>query len=358
MGYSLYGRYLKDNFIVFGYAPACRIFQAFGIVILFVFNDLYLSQRVDLRGKMMNYLDDFITFTLKFEDAQFLYNTFFDCLTWLGVEVNTEKCLPPARIQKVLGLIYDSESMSVSLPNSKVQKYTNNMQGFVTRKSLEELIGQLTHSSYVIGPGRAFLQKLRKALYVKHKDNDIIYICDSLAKDLCWWIVALHNLNSKSLYVIADINLSTLEVFTDACLFGIGAICGLQHFSYLIPPWHFLKHQGIAVIECYAVVMAVETFSNNWKGKKVCLYIDCKHAGCAITKMNDSDEIMTSMIRYIAIQAVRLDFTYEVNWISSADNALADSLSRIDYQKFDSLCEKGNIFSQGITPSIHNIFDW
>lgn len=363
LGYSLYGRYLQDNYIVFGYAPACRIFQAFGIVIIIVFEDLYLIHRPDLRGKIVNYLDDFISIVLKHCDAYFLYDVFFHCLSWLGVEVNVEKCLPPSNKQKVLGLIYDTNSMTVSLPNSKVLKYTNNIACIlqnrrVTRKALEELIGQLTHSSCVIAPGRAFLSKLRKVLYASKNDNDMIYVNDILYKDLCWWILALQHLNSKSLYVIADFNLKTIAVFTDACLYGIGAICESQHFSFLIPPWHFLSNKDIAMIECYAVAMAVATFAKQWKQNKVRLFIDSKHAGAAISKMKDDRQMMSSMVRFIAMQAVKFDFTYEVTWISSAENALADSLSRIDYEKFDSLCVKKNICSRVIFPCLPNIFDW
>lgn len=364
LGYKFLGRWLVDRFLVFGLASACNIFQSVSLAVIIVFESLYLKHRPDLKQKVHPYLDDFIHIVKKYSDAVFLYESMFCCFLWLGLEVNKDKCLPPCQHQLVLGLHYDTSSMTVQLPKEKQSKYSDLItkylqQGYIVKKELHSLIGKLQFSAAVIIPGKAFLSGLRK-LYYESDGNDShnVTLPNEICIDLLWWLTALKHLNGIPLKIPAGISLPEIHLFTDASLFAVGGILNNSCYAYRLPCWNELRNCHIAIIELYAVVIAITTWAKDLREKHVKINIDSRHCKAALQKMNDKNKTMMTFVRFISMKSLEFKFTYELNWIPSKQNELADSLSRLNFKKFDLCCKKQNIHPIFVTPIFENFWQW
>ena len=364
LGYRLYGRWLRDNYVVFGLSSACRIFQYVTIASIIVFEYLYLQiKHRELCGKITSYLDDYITIVAGWKNAIFLYYELEKCLEWLGFILNKDKCLLPSQQQIVLGLFYDTIAMTVSLPLEKVKKYSKLIisilnKGFLTGKELSSLTGKLQFAASVIPPGKAFLTELRRFGRQCVDENETLTLDDNVRADLRWWLHALELINGIPLVIPAGLILKTTNVFTDACLTGIGGTFKNQCFQYQLPTWNQLRDANIAVIEIYAVAVATATWGNQWTQQRVIFKIDSKHAGAALKKMNDRDREIMTFVRFIGMESVKHKFTYQVDWIPSKENVFADSLSRCDFSRFLNECSLHNCCFDFTHPCFPNLWFW
>lgn len=77
LGYKYLGRYLIDNYLVFGLSSACRTFQYMSLAVIFVFEALYLTIMLHLINKICAYLDDFIHIITICSSCDYAWQIFF-----------------------------------------------------------------------------------------------------------------------------------------------------------------------------------------------------------------------------------------------------------------------------------------
>ena len=188
LGHRLYGQYVLDARLPFGVRSACLICQAMGIAAIFIHDCDYT--RPELRNSISLFVDDYISISHGRSTAYELYNSLKTCLSDLGFQINNDKCVPPHTTQEVLGLLYDTVSMTVSLSQKKLEKYMSLIEDIldsstVSYDKLHSLIGSLQFCCTVVFPASAFLQNFRNLLY-SHKPNDIINLNSETVLDLLW----------------------------------------------------------------------------------------------------------------------------------------------------------------------------
>ena len=99
-----------------------------------------------------NYLDDFLIYGKDFEECQRGQNSLIRLLSDLGFMVSWKKCSSPSQEVRYLGIIINSNNLTLSLPEDKLVKLRNELQFFVgrnraTKKQIQCLCGIIAHCS-------------------------------------------------------------------------------------------------------------------------------------------------------------------------------------------------------------------
>lgn len=145
---------LNDTRLCFGQKCAPFIFSALSS---------FVVRCMHRRGfvRTFCYLDDFVLIGESFEACQRAQLTLINLLGELGFLVNWAKCSSPAKECVYLGISIDTEEMTVSLPQKKMEKLRKEIRFFenksrASKKQLQRLAGVLGHCARVIRGGRLF----------------------------------------------------------------------------------------------------------------------------------------------------------------------------------------------------------
>jgi hypothetical protein len=113
----------------------------------------------------LHYIDDFLT--LGHPDSpecQRNLRLLIDICAALGIPLAKEKVEGPATILTFLGILFDTETMTMRLPEDKLHRlqkligeWTNKKAA--TKRSMLSLIGELAHACKVVIPGCTFLRE-------------------------------------------------------------------------------------------------------------------------------------------------------------------------------------------------------
>jgi len=153
----------------------------------------------------MHYLDDFSIFG---SSASQQYQT--NCLIMssicelLGIPLATEKTEGPCTCLVYLGFLFDTVSMSVSLPKEKLEALEDLLVSWLRKKhctkhELESLIGKLQHASAVVKSGHCFLRRMIILAKCRHNPAHPIRLNQSFCTDPLWWYTFLRDWNSISM---------------------------------------------------------------------------------------------------------------------------------------------------------------
>ena len=163
----------------------------------------------------------------------------------LGVPDATGKTEGPTTRLTFLGVQFDSEDMTVSLDQPRLEATRPLLRECVGRETcllceLQSTIGTRAWTAHVVRHGRTFLQHLRDLAAVhQHSrpphDLTSIPINEDVRDDPDWWERYMAQWNGVSLlweeeWINDD---SLLQPHTDACVDGFGAVCGTQWFHDL-----------------------------------------------------------------------------------------------------------------------------
>eukprot|EP00644_Phytophthora_capsici_P005661 jgi/Phyca11/98350/e_gw1.2.607.1 len=100
----------------------------------------------------------------------------------------------------ILGLVFDSETTTVSMPETKITKARDCVRAALNSPSLgrshyRSLLGRLRHVATCLRPARPFLQRLtQQERHIRRWQR--IEVTEEMQRDLVWW---LHILDSPSL---------------------------------------------------------------------------------------------------------------------------------------------------------------
>ena len=158
----------------------------------------YIAQRVTnaiahIHRKMepflLNYVDDFVSAEMRekiWEGYIFLTNL----LKKLGVDTSKEKLVEPTTRMEFLGVTFDTEKMTMELPEEKVIEITKELHTWLykshaVRREVESLIGKLQFAAKCIKMGRIFIARLINWLRGMTR-QDKYHIPLEARKDIAW----------------------------------------------------------------------------------------------------------------------------------------------------------------------------
>ena len=251
LGYSFDNLLFFDTVFAFGLRPATMACQCVTNAIQFLHS---------LQGYFStNYVDDFggcdtpERATDSFHALQHLFH-------FLGIDSATEKDCPPSTFMVFLGILFNTVTMTMSIPQEKLSELLQLIQhishaNHITRHSLQSLLGLMSYVTACVRPARIFMAALLNGLcgLPRHATS---LITDDIRADLEWWLHFLPKYNGIS--IIPPIVYNPQIVVTDACHTGGGGHFGYKCFHVDFPP-HLITDSAydINVKEILTVIVAL-----------------------------------------------------------------------------------------------------
>ena len=132
---------------------------------------------------------------------------------------------------------------------------------------------------------------------------------------------------------------------------GYGAVLGLQ---WLFGRWDDeLRGQSITLLEFYPTVLAVSVWADSLSNKCTCISFlsDNRAVVDIINSQTSKDTKVMHLMRKLVLSCLRHNILFRAVHISGINNNLADSLSRLQVEKFQALAPKACPFPVSI-PSL------
>ena len=262
----------------------------------------------------------------------------------LGLVESTAKACPPSTKMVFLGIHFDSDSLTMSIPPEKIQELRVDLNHWVkkttaVRRDLQSVLGKMFWVSRVVRYSRPFmgrlLQQLRDMKGVP--DHKKVQLSGESKKDITWWSTYLKTFNGVSLIFNDDDNLQTLEQLIDspfhvyagdATPWGGGGWFEEEYWSQELP--HFLKPTDIPVHikEFWVLIASCWVWGDEWSGSPVYLFCDNDSVCDTITYQKPRDPDLGSLLREFLYIVCLKKFSPIIRKIDTKSNILADHISR------------------------------
>ena len=341
LGMFFMGIYYYERCLPFGLKPSPGIFEIFASAI----NAFIIEDAVKL---LFHYLDDFILITNK-ERGLREYETVLSTFKKLGVELAIEKLLTPCSSLEFLGIIIDTVTMTLNLPEDKLTYYRSIINRWIIKpsgsfKELQSLIGTLVYSARIIQHGNTFyhhlIKQVRAATDGKRKGNlsrKHIKLNSESINELQWWNYFLIKWNGRNI-IPPGIDQFPLtkrhSLMTDACGTGMGA--WFKDHQYVLHAWspEELKEAARAktismpYLELLSILHSVNIWQKELSSSAIELQSDCKPVVEAINKGYSKEPSLHHLLRLLFFVTSLNSIFISCSHIPGVDNKQADALSR------------------------------
>eukprot|EP01084_Bolivina_argentea_P106087 189957_1 len=133
-----------------------------------------------------------------------------------------------------------------------------------------------------------------------------------------------------------------IDMYTDACLKGIGGVCDGHWIQFDLPS--YMQSWDIALLEGFALVTAFKSFSELVSGKCVMLYVDNMVLEACVKRKWAWNEYMMSLIYTLCMMSMNMNCRFWIEWIDTKKNWMADYLSRGWIDRFvDRMDDEGRL---------------
>ena len=291
------------------------------------------------------YLDDYVTMgdagTAEcLDNLNIMIRTCKD----LGFSLNPSKICQPSTTMEYLGIVLDTDLLQARISSDRLEEVLTELLEWrkrktATKRQILSLIGKLTFVSRVVRPGRTFVRRMislaSKVPHLHHR----ISLTPEFHLDVQWWLQYLPQWNGVSLFPsnhwVSNID---LHLFTDSSDL---AAAGYFNGAWFIVPFAYefleLKSMSINWRELFAIVVAADTFGKHWTGKRIMFHCDnmcivevIKSGTCRSAQIMD-------LIRKLFFICAKHDFEVSMCYVNTKDNDIADSLSRLQLDRFKRL---------------------
>ena len=224
------GKYYCDITVPFGSRASSCFMQSIANVV---------TDTLALRGvHAYMYLDDIIIVSPYREKADSDYTAARELLRELGLPEAEEKAQPPSRNVKWLGVNIDTQQMTVSIPQEKLQAVIDQVSRYtkhrsMTKKQLQKLLGHLLHVAKCVHPARLFVSRLLEAL--RQAKGKYLNVTADMRADFKWFLEFCTQWNGVSYIPAVQ---PTRDIYVDACLTGIGGADGVRAYAGQVAPIH------------------------------------------------------------------------------------------------------------------------
>lgn len=302
---------------------------------------------------MVHYLDDYVIISPTYDGALEGQLTTIRVLRFLGFHVAWTKVTPPSVHTVYLGNLIDTDSMCLSLPREKVDKFKRYVTKYlnckyITKKELECLNGLLAHCSQIVQGGRVFTRRCFDMYQcIVACGHHRIKISVGMTCDLQWWADYAPYFNGESLI---PFELYPDKIWTDASMKGFGAVMGVD---WLAGDWgntlvaielspgceHFAQppaldenqSTNINVLELFAVIAALERWATLLGNHSVTLMTDNTQVLSMLTHNTSVNKQCMNWLRRLFWLCMHHNIKIIPSYVPSEQNVAADSLSRLLY---------------------------
>jgi hypothetical protein len=363
VGFMHEGLYFYDKMLPFGCSISCAIFEKFASGLQ------WITRKNCKNGELDHYLDDFIFGgNANSEHCLEIMISFLNTCRKLGVPVADEKTVWPTPVIVFLGLEVDSLLMQVRIPEEKIKQLTCIIQNVLAHRQsvklreMQSLLGSLNFICRAIAPGRPFCRRLIDSTCGISKPYHHIRIKPGMREDLKMWLSFLADFNGISMF-----NDRFWSFSTDLCLYtdssaaqghGFGAIFGSQWAMGTWPQsWHDMGlTDDITILEYFPILVAVHIWGKHLVNKQVLFKSDNQAVVNIINSQTSKSEKVMVLVRAFTLQCLRCNIVFRAEHVPGTSNLIADSLSRLQMDKFRKLAPNANQYPTPVPDQLLNIF--
>jgi len=327
--------------LVFGSRSSPKIFDCLAQAIEWIASTNYGIKHI------LHLLDDFLTIEHPDSDPDRNMALLSHIFNKLGVPLANHKTVGPVNRLEYLGIILDTCKMEACLPLDKKERIVDLLNQFTQKRTclkreLLSLIGHLVFASRVVIPGRTFISRLIEASKkVKHLHHRVTLTKDS-KEDIEMWGYLLSHWNGISLFLDKQLTIADdLHLFTDAS--GSLGFAGYFQGAWFASAWDkemLASVEGelsIAFQELYPIVVAAILWGKSWKRKQIVFHCDNMSVVHILNKGRSPCLAIMRLMRRLVIVAALCNFNFRSIHVAGYKNQIADSLSRLNFQKFKQL---------------------
>lgn len=280
--------------------------------------------------------------------------TLISILRSLGFYIAWDKCVAPTQRITYLGVTFDSTNMSVSLPQSKMDRLHREISFFMnknraTKRQIQQLCGILAHCSKVVKGGRRFSHRIIELLKGWPPTQKRIRLNDRFKHDLCWWQDFSQIFNGKNLMVSYNYGLGP-SFYTDACIAGYGMLTDNDwqagYFNSRVTPdlsrlnpshSHWMNvhvasadsASNINILELVPIWLCLKRNAHRWNNLHILCFTDNQSVWHMINKRHSINDECMILLRDLFWDCAVNNIHLTSRYIPGKDNHLADMLSRI-----------------------------
>ena len=348
--------FFVDKCLPFGVAISCSIFQRFSNVLLH-----FLKSKVKhiLYKSVSNYLDDFLNVALSREGCNQMITAFHSICEHLNVPITKEKTIWPTLRIVFLGILLDGQWRILALPIEKIDKATTILKSLLcskkaTVKQVQQLTGLLNFLHKAIYPGRAFTRRMYAKISGKLESGNLkhyhhINLDREFRQDCQMWLKFLTNAPNSTKYYRPFIDLQSIVLAKDVGFhtdsstcetLGFGGICGKQWYWGRWENGYIKKFKlSIAYLELYAVCVGIHIWAHKFSNIRLLLHCDNMSVVHMINNTSSGCRHCMYLIRLIVLKCLEFNFRLFAVHIKTEYNDLADSLSHLQFTRFNKLAE-------------------
>ena len=322
-----------DRALLFGVRSALKLFTAVADALAWALYQRGIKY-------LLHYLDDFLFLgSPHTKEAATAVQLALHIFNHVGVPVVAEKTEGPSTSITFLGIVIDTVSYQLQLPEEKVGRLLSILQHWRSRKSctrseLESLLGHLAHAAIVVRPGRTFLHQLFTLLSMVAKPHHYVHLNQSVRGDIAWWAALFQHWDGSSLF---PLRLPSVHIFSDASgAVGCGAFNSHGSWFQILWPTDW-EATEIAVKEMLPVVVAAAIWGDQWAGYHVCFHIDDTAAVAVVQSRSAREPRLAQLLRCLFFYAAVYEFEYSAVHVPGRENEAADVISRNNVSTFSSL---------------------
>ena len=338
-------RYMEDLRLCFGLRCAPYAFTQYSNFVVKCCGKLGADRCV-------NYLDDFVVLGGSEKDCAHAQDTLHRVLVNFGFEVAEKKVTPPRQKFKYLGIMIDSVSMTVSIDEDKLHRVKSEVLKLLDvqsckRVDLEEVAGLLAHCATVVKGGRTFARRIYNTL--RDTVGEVVLLDEIIQQDFLWWASFVTWFNGKA--KVLGAGYGDLYVYTDSSNYGFG--CHIED-DYFWGVWHQVAlscphsedpplierySDHINITELWPVVVAIHRWGVRWRNCRIMVVTDNTQVQGWVNKGCSSNPYAMAWLRELFWVSAFYNISIRACRIASADNLVADALSRLNDPNCVSICE-------------------
>lgn len=246
----------------------------------------------------------------------------------LGLNFQLSKMVWPAHVIEFLGLILDSIWMEAHLLDNKLLYLTSLLAKWETKwfsslTEVQELSGYLQFCYQVIPHSRSFLCCIFD--FQSKFNNSFTKLCipSSVKSNIVWWPTFSKHWNGVQLLQPL---LPSLDLYTDVSSWkGLSGVFGHRWFASHIA-WQFWG-RNIQFKELYAIVQSILCWGNEWSGLHIVFHCNNQAVVDWLSSGTCHSVFSMPLVQLVTVFATYLCFSFSCVWVSSLNNALADTAS-------------------------------